>query len=470
MWSRLGSRGLPIVLSVVALLLAAPTPVPQRIVRVWATVRLAAASGDIGSAQKAILEISSSSTWFVPLKADAIRLALAMGEGERALTFLDDPPAPQASPAVVSCWRAEALALVGRWMQSTEDLSAAGTDPCEPPLPLLSALAREKVESGENEEAAAILRRLVAIDPGRLGDASLLGACLLLEDDPDAALTMLQLPAARGVTFAVEMTEAMRNLQPTDRTAVLAASGEVFLRNEMWTLAAEAFRQLVTLEPGSASAHAYYGLALGQSGQDGLAELEAAAELDPASSLAQSLLGLHWQQAGKAQQAIPFLERAAALDPESGAVLASLAAAQAATGDVQSALEGYRRAAEIQPSDPVFWRMLASFSIDREIELVETGLPAARNAVALDRTNPVGLELLGTVHALLGGRAVAERLLSRSVQLGPASASARLHYGLLLSSGGKTKEARAQLTAAARLGGADPVGEMAQRALAQLGG
>ena len=469
MWSRLGSRGLPIVLSLVALLLATPTPVPQRIVRVWTAARLAAASGDIVSTQQALLVISSSATWRVPLKADAIRLALANGDGERALTLLDDPPAPKAPPAVVSCWRAHALALVGRWAQSTAELSAAGTEPCQSPLSLLSALAREKVESGENDEAVAILHGLVAIDPGRLEDASLLGACLLLED-LESALVMLRLPGARGDPLAVELNEALRSVEKTDRTAVLTASGEVFLRHEMWALAAGSFRQLVALEPGSASAHAYYGLALGQSGQDGLPELEAAAALDPSSSLAQSLLGLHWQQAGKAQQAIPFLERAAVLDPESGAVVASLAAAQAATGDVQSALEGYRRAAELQPADPVFWRMLASFSADREVELVETGLPAARNAVALDQRNPFGLELLGTIHTLLGGRAVAERLLSRSVQLDPTSASARLRYGLLLSSEGKTREARAQLTAAAGLGGTDPDGVMARRALAQLGG
>jgi tetratricopeptide (TPR) repeat protein len=317
--------------------------------------------------------------------------------------------------------------------------------------------------------AIAILQQLMAIDPGRMEDAALLGACLILED-PDAALTMLRLPAARGVTLAIDLTQAMRDVQLFDRPAVLTATGQVFLQHEMWSLAAEAFRQLVSLEPGSASAHAYYGMALGQAGQEGLAELETAAEMDPASSLAQSLLGLHWQQLGRPQQAIPYLERAAVLDPEGSALLASLAAARAAAGNVQDAIEGYRRAAELRPADPVFWRLLASFSIDREIELFETGLPAARNAVVLDPADPLALELLGTAHALLGGRAVAERLLSRSVLLDPSSASARLRFGLLLSSGGKTNEARAQLTAAVRLGGDDPAGILAQRALAQLGG
>jgi tetratricopeptide (TPR) repeat protein len=469
MWSRLGSRWLPIFLCLFALLLANPTPVPLVVVRAWKTARLAAASGDIEAAQQALQEISTFPGWPVAISADDIRLALADGDGERALALLDGFPAPQAPRAVASCWRAEALALVGQWDQSSALLTQPGASDCQAPLPLLSGLATQKVESGETDVAIAILQQLMAIDPGRMEDAALLGACLILED-PDAALTMLRLPAARGVTLAIDLTQAMRDVQLFDRPAVLTATGQVFLQHEMWSLAAEAFRQLVSLEPGSASAHAYYGMALGQAGQEGLAELETAAEMDPASSLAQSLLGLHWQQLGRPQQAIPYLERAAVLDPEGSALLASLAAARAAAGNVQDAIEGYRRAAELRPADPVFWRLLASFSIDREIELFETGLPAARNAVVLDPADPLALELLGTAHALLGGRAVAERLLSRSVLLDPSSASARLRYGLLLSSGGKTNEARAQLTAAVRLGGDDPAGILAQRALAQLGG
>ncbi len=70
---------------------------------------------------------------------------------------------------------------------------------------------------------------------------------------------------------------------------------------------------------------------------------------------------------------------------------------------------------------------------------------------------------------VLGDRVVAERLLGRSIELDPTSAVARLHYGLLLSSTGKIKEARAQLSAAAILGGTEPVGLMAQRGLLELG-
>jgi tetratricopeptide (TPR) repeat protein len=468
MWSRLGNRGLPIVLSFVALLLAGPTPVPRSVVQSWTTARLAAASGDLGSAAQALRPQGLTSPWLVALKADSIRLALAQEDGTRALALLETPPDPQAPATVVACWRAEALALVGRWEESIQTLQGTGTLPCFAPFPLLSALAREKIESDDTDQAVAILHQLVTLDPEGLEDATLLAACQLLVD-PAAAFVTLQLPAARGVPLAVDLAEAVGAVSRADRSAVLTAAGQVFLQYKMWHLAAGTFRQLATLEPMSASAHAYYGLALEQSGQAGLSELEAAARLDPASSLAQSLLGLHWQQAGKPQQAIPFLERATALDPESSALLAALASAQAAAGNLQDALEGYRMAAELQPADPVFWRLLASFSIAREIELLETGLPAARNAAVLDRADPIAMQMLGSLHFVLGDRVVAERLLGRSIELDPTSAAARLHYGLLLSSTGKIKESRAQLSAAATLGGTEPVGLMAQRALLELG-
>ncbi len=388
--------------------------------------------------------------------------------GTRALALLETPPDPQAPVMVVGCWRAEALALVGRWEESIQLLPGSGPTPCLAPLPLLSALAREEIESDNTDQAIAILQQLVSLDPARLEDAALLAACQLLED-PQVAFATLQLPAARGVPLAIDLTEAVGGLPHANRSDLLAAAGQVFLQHEMWHLAAGTFRELVTLEPMSAAAHAYYGLALEQSGQTGLSELEAAARLEPASSLAQSLVGLHWQQAGNPQKAIPFLERAVALDPGSSALLASLASAQAAAGNLQDALEGYRTAAELQPADPVFWRLLASFSFAREIELLETGLPAARNAAVLDRDDPIAVQLLGSLHYVLGDRVVAERLLGRSIELDPTSAVARLHYGLLLSSTGKIGEARAQLSAAAILGGTEPVGLMAQRGLLELG-
>lgn len=457
-----------IALSMVALLLLSPTPVPRYVADAWSAAQTAARAGDTQAAEQAFSDLQLSTAWLPALKEDAVRLALANQDGELALSLLDSSPALQAPQGMVECWRAEALALRGQWEQAIEALSSIEATNCASPLPLLKALAVRELESHDLPTATTILRSLDSLYPQHAETTSLLGACLVLED-PASALPAIERGASQGDPLAVDLAAALRDEPLANSSAALAASGEVFLQHSLWPLAAESFRQLISLEPENASAHAYLGLALDQQGLDGLAELEEAADLDPRSATAQILLGLHWQLQGRPQRAIQHLELAVDLEPQNSAFRASLAAAQAEAGDVQTAIAEYQQAAELQPTNPVFWRLLATFSIAQELELADTGLPAARNAAVLDPGDPVALDLAGYAHSLLGDLVTAERLISRSLALDPTSASARLHYGLLLSSAGRTHEARAQLTAAVSLGGTSPIGEFAQRALSQLG-
>ncbi len=466
MWSRLSHRGLAIALGIAVVLVVSPTPVPLHLVQAWAAAQAAARAGDTLSAQQALVSLQLHSAWLPAAKSDAIRVALANGEGELALALLEAPPAPQVPQQTLACWRAEALALLGEWEAAAEGLSSIDVASCPNPGSLLKRLAASKLESNDVSAATSILRTLTSLYPQDAETTSLLGACLVLEQ-PASALTAIQLAASMGDPLAIDLAAALHDLPMGDASA-LAASGQVFLKHDLWSMAAEAFRQLVALEPGNASAHAYRGLALDQQGLDGLAEMETAARLDPGSAAIQSLIGLHWQLQEKPQKAIPCLETAVELEPDNSAFRASLAAAQAGAGNVQAAIASYRQAAELQPSNPVFWRLLAGFSIGQEVELADTGLPAARNAVVLDAEDPTALDLAGYAHFLLGDHVTAERLLLRSLDLDPTSASTRLHYGLLLASAGRPGEARTQLTSAASLGGTSPSGLYAERALAQL--
>lgn len=468
MRSRLSGRGLAIALSIVALLLISPTPVPRHAVQAWISARAAAYGGDTQSAEQSLRDVQLSSAWLPALKPDMVRLALANRDGDLALTLVETPPVPQAPQATVECWRAEARALLGQWELAAEGLSSIEAANCANPGLTLKTLAASELRSNNLPAAAAILQSLATLYPQDVETTSLLGACQLLED-PGAALTTIQLAASQRDALAIDLAAALANSPPGDSSASLAASGQVFLQHGLWPMAAEAFRQLIVLEPGSAPAHAYYGLALDQQGLDGLTEIETAARLDPSSAAAQSLLGLHWQMQGQPQEAIPYLEVAVELEPANSAFRASLAAARAEAGNVQAAIADYRQAAELQPADPVFWRLLATFSIAQELELADTGLPAARNAVVLDLEDPAALDLAAYAHFLLGDLVTAERLIIRSLDLDPTSASARLHYGLLLTSAGRTREARTQLVAAASLGGTSATGQLAQRALTHLG-
>src|SRR4030042_588679 len=183
MWSRLGSRGLPIVLGFRVLRLASPTPGPRHAGLAWTTARLAAASGDTLSAEQALRNLQLSSAWRAALKADTVRLALAGRNGELA-------------------------------------------------LPLLKAFESQAIESGDLQQATAVLRQLVALNPQDVEAVSLLGACLTFED-PAAALAALRLPAARGDSLALDLTAALDDALPADRSASAAAPGPGCVRHRI---------------------------------------------------------------------------------------------------------------------------------------------------------------------------------------------------------------------------------------------
>jgi len=468
MWGRLRARGAAILLAIVTLILLSPSPVPRRVLQAWTTAARAASSGDTASATLAFQGFLDAFPWLTALREPALRLALANQDGARALALLDAGMPEEIDEATARCWRAEALALEGQWPQAADLLPLPNGQPCPAPIRLMRMKARQALDARDVDEAVALLRRVTELDPSDGESTALFGACLVLVD-PAAAPPVLEAAQRQGDAFAANLGAALRSPQASSRLGALTEAGRVFLQYSAWPLAAEAFLQLIGIEPGNAAAKAYYGLALQQMGMDGRPALEEALRLDPVSAPALSMLGLYWLEQGQPQSAVPLLRRALELDPQNSAFAASLAAAESASGNVQAALADYRQAAELDPTNPVFWRLLAGFCVAREVEIAETGVPAARNAVALLPDDLGSIDLLGYAHFLTGNPTLAERLLVQAVRLDPASASPRLHYGMLLSAQGRTFEARAQLAAAASLGGDTPAGELARRIVIQLG-
>lgn len=469
MQGRLQARGLAIGLSILLVLVVSPTPVPRLAVQAWESAARAAASGDNAGASEALQTLQAAFPWLDELRRAEIPLALARDDGPAALAMLDDAPALQAEAVAARCWKSEALVLVGRWQDAIPDLPASVGDTCPQVLRRLSAAAEGALVQRDLSAAIGLLEALTRLDPDSVGALARLGAARTLTD-PASALPLLERAAAGGEPLAADLLAALRTVPPDDLPTTLARGGGVLLAHGDWPLAALAFGRLIELDPANGQAHAYFGLALKQLGQDGLVVLEQAARLAPESPATQSALGLYWLDQGQPLKALPFLERALELDPASGPFTASLAAAEAEAGDIQRALTHYRQAAQIDPAAPAYWALLADFCLSREIEIAETGVPAARNALVLQPESAESLDLLGQGHLRLGNHVLAERLLSKAVGLAPTSARPRLHYGMLLLAVDRVSEAVAHLSAAAELGGDTPVGRLARRALAQIEG
>lgn len=469
MQGRLQARGLAIGLSILLVLVVSPTPVPRLAVQAWDTAARAAASGDIAGTLQALQALQAVLPGLDELRQAEIPWALARDDGPAALALLDAAPALQAEPVAARCWKSEALVLAGRWQDAIPDLPASVADTCPQVLRRLSEAAEAALVQRDLSAAIGLLEALTRLDPDSVGALARLGAARTLTD-PASALPLLERAAAGGAPLAVDLLSALRTVPPDDLPTTLARGGGVFLAHGDWPLAALAFGRLIELEPTNGQSYAYFGLALQQLGQDSQRVLEQGVRLAPDSPTTQSALGLYWLDQGQPLKALPFLERALELDPASGPFTASLAAAEAEAGDIQRALTHYRQAAEIDPATPAYWSLLADFCLSREIEIAETGVPAARNALVLQPESAEALDLLGQGHLRLGNHVLAERLLSNAVGLAPTAAQPRLHYGLLLLAVDRVSEAVAQLSAAAELGGETSVGRLARRALAQIGG
>jgi Flp pilus assembly protein TadD len=240
-----------------------------------------------------------------------------------------------------------------------------------------------------------------------------------------------------------------------------ARAGQLMAAEGDWRLAGAAWKRALELEPAFPEAEAYLGLALSRNGEDGLPWLLRASAEAPGDPVIRSLLGQYWLGAGEAASAVRELDYAARLDPSNPATAAALGAALAQAGRLAEAEQSYRRAADLKPQDPAFWLLMAEFSLRYDYLVDSVGLPAARNAAALDPEDAAANSALGLALALSGDTRSGERLLLHALELAPQNALAWYRYALILLEQGRMDEARRSLSAAIDL---DPGGLVAQLA------
>jgi tetratricopeptide (TPR) repeat protein len=224
---------------------------------------------------------------------------------------------------------------------------------------------------------------------------------------------------------------------------------------EEWPLARAAFQSAVEADGENAEAWAWLGEANQHIGSEGDAELERALQLDPNSSTVRALRGLYFQRAANHRQALIEFQAAALIEPENPARYVSLGDAYANVGDLIRALEAFQFATTLAPEDASYWRALALFCGQNNVNITDVGIPAAQRALTIDKDNPVSEDLLGWLWLINGRYPDAGRHLLRALELDPQHAAAHLHLGMLYLQTGERELAFEHLSAARDLGNAD---------------
>ena len=299
---------------------------------------------------------------------------------------------------------------------------------------LYARLAGAYQSNGEFSKAAEYLQRYVSVNPGDASAHYRLGLLLTLSDT-DRALSELISASQLDPQFdpAMETLRTALNLasQNGSASAQLVIIGRgLGLVNE-WQLARAAFESAVEADEKNAEAWAWLGEANQQVGVEGSAELDQAFALNQDSSTVRGLRGLYFQRTGNLRQALTEFESAAALEPENPAWFVSIGESHAKLGDLIRALEAYRTATTLAPEDPGYWRLLAIFCGQNNVNVRDVGVPAAQRAVMLAPEDSTSLDVLGWLLLLEGRYEEAQRMLTRALELDPHNASAHVHLGIL---------------------------------------
>jgi tetratricopeptide (TPR) repeat protein len=326
------------------------------------------------------------------------------------------------------------------------------------------ALGRGSLAQGLLDQAEGYLAQALELHP-KASDAviahALLGR-LLVADDPDLAAGHFHEAGDRDMLAVLDTVAAEPD--PAHQAVLLGAA---FLQRDELTLAHRHFERAVLLMPDDADALAYLAHTFDRLGKTGAARemLEQAIAMDPSSILPYYFLGIYHRRVGYAEGAQAALWEALLRDPENAALRVEMAQTFLDLRDYPHAEEWYRAAVEVAPDDLEFHLMLVRFFLDHLYRVEEGGVPAAEAAVALAPDDARVYDLLGWAYHLAGRPTEGQQALNQALALDPDLVSAYYHLGSLHATMGRRKLANLNLQRAVDL---DRVGSYRARAQALL--
>ena len=236
---------------------------------------------------------------------------------------------------------------------------------------------------------------------------------------------------------------------------------------EEWGVATAAFEKAVSLDGTDAEAWAWLGEARQHRGQDGSQELDKALALGPQDPVVHALRGLYWRRRGNYANALAEDQKAAQIDPTNPAWQVTVGEAYTLNGDLVSALSAYQKGTSLAPNEASYWRLLAMFCADNDVQVLEIGLPAAQKAAELALADAQVLDALGYSYLRAGYLYNAEQNLLKAIKAAPELAETHLHLAETYLQKGDRTLALDQLNLARQFDTNGPTGQFADQLLKQ---
>ena len=412
---------------------------PHAAARLLENARQSITSGDLLTASKALAGVTEYFPWRYELNLAAGRFAMQAGDPKQAIQYLE-------RPGTISHLSYDDMILLGDaynqsgdpfmakaiWERVTELDDSSQAD---------ERLAKLYLQRKDYPHAIAELQNILSKKPSDIPRYYQIGS-LYAATDPSKSLPFLIQAAeidpnngTRAQTLHNKIRTASLFNEPS---YTLLIAGRQLADWGEWELAAEAFHNATVLRPEYADAWAFLGEARQQLSlmetnpvsDAGYAELYHALQIDPKSTLANTFMGLYWERQGDYLQANNYIERAITASPNDPFLHSELGNILAKMGDLPAAQSAYEAAIQLTPQDPLFYRLLAEYALQYQIQTRELALPAARQAISLDPGNASSLDVMAQVMLMLEDYHSAERFAQSALQVDPGFTAAYLHLGM----------------------------------------
>jgi tetratricopeptide (TPR) repeat protein len=409
--------------------------------------------------------------WRTDLRLEAGRYAAQAGDYSAAVELLEQVEQIQGLPA--QDWQTlgdayHALEEDTRAVFAWEKALKLGADQ----LSIMQRLLAIHAAQGDAAAATQDIKILADLQPTD-AQAQALAGLRLSAEDPLSALPYLEKAAELDDELALKvgpLRDVILNASRSDDPSyLLLAAGRQLAVLENWDLASQAFTRAVQIRPDFGEAWAFLAESLQHQGDQEQAQakdaLDQAFKTSPNSVLVHLMASLYWQRLGDDAQAQDQLQKALSLEPENAVIYVEIGNILARNGDLQEARQFFQKAVALDPQEIPYRRALVDFLLHHQLELRESALPVARQAVLLSPNDPAALDLLGETLFLLGDYHTAGRFVERALRLDAEYAPALMHLGVISIFLGDNTKALQLLTQARDLASDQPTRSQAQRLL-----